>query len=507
MASSMKYDRTWLEARKKAQADLYWFANRVLGYPDLYLPLHSQMVDFWLYPARHKLGLWPRGFFKSTILSVAAPLWEIIRHLPEEPVFPPSVPFQFMLASERSENTESFLIGIKTHVTRNEKFRRLFPEIRRGKPWSTTKASLQRAFDPTIKEFTFQTAGLNSDPTSTHFSHIIGDDLVGFSNYQTVDGRDFVERWWTATSPLLLPGGSRMLVMTRWDIDDIAGRIIARNHLLPEAERYHIQTEGCGWPETTTLPTVWPLEKLQAERIHQGSERFAAWMQNNPLDVTARAFREAWVKYWQKDAEFDKIREDMEIGIIVDPAATTSDTADYTATLVVGAHQGNRYVLRAEQDKIGWVQIVDQVAEFSRSYGASALGVEAVGPGAAIMQFFEAEWRKGRIPKPVLLKCDRQHRDSKKSRVRGLAPYLERGQIWIHRSHEQLLNQIRHYPQVAQDDLIDALSYVPQLLPFGDEDGLDTSPAVREGERRSPGHVIAYEPDAVPATNLTWGWI
>lgn len=664
---------------------------------------------------------------------------------------PPVIPYQFLLASERSENAEKFLHAFDKHITMNPTFQYLFPEIQPGTPWNRKVRNLKRSFDPTLKEFTFESAGLNSDPTSTHYTDIIGDDLTGFSNCETPEGRDSVERWWTATNPLLMPDGRRILVMTRWHYDDIAGRVILLNPTLPVTEQYYIENHGCyEWYETeeehgpSTFPTIWPDDKLSAERIHQGDVRFScnpyeapilmadwsvkpigeveigdevvgftigkgkregrlvparvlavnsrtaltqnvrlqsgrtirctpehnwftgrldathklylpahiggalmevvntdpdgkdygylagiidgegtcgqgsiriaqsptanpdvyarilqelnilgiqygfenytyvdkrigmnsarsvnhviwlrggrqtyfnvlkgnpgkrsrmckaiyakgakflrrkdkvlsleadkweevfalttttgnyvawgyasqnSWMLNDPKAPETRYFEWDKVAYWTKDKEFDEMLPQATKAMIVDPASGLDAHHDYTGIVIAACHGNNRWVTRTEQGRWSWLDLIAQVKVLCRTHQVSRLGVEAVAQGSAIMEFFMAEYRKGGMPFPERLHPQHNVKGSKMERVRGLVPYVHNGQLLFHREQTELLDQIRDYPSVPHDDLVDALSYLPVIMPFLGEGHVRRGYTEGRPELHPGDKVLAYEPD------------
>lgn len=508
-----------VEKRRKAQTDLYWFAGTVLKYQQLYEPLHRAMARFWQDPRPLKLGMWPRDHFKSTLFSICAPLWEVIRCLdPKVAICPPPIPMQILLAGENEKIPVKFLRAIAWHIGANEDFQHLFPEIQRGQPWSMKEAAnLRRAFDPVLKESTFEVMGGKGNPTSPHYNLIIEDDTIGFANYKTQEGRDGAWDWHVACTPLMLPDAKRVVVCTRWDPDDVAGRIIDQNDEVPEEYQYYIENHSCYNEEGEPIfPTRWPKPKLEATKIECGEVMFANWYLNDPVSSRFSQFAKEWLKYWTLTKEMRERIKDMACAIIVDPNSEgEAPTADFSACMVVGIDGDNRYVLNTFQAKINWNQLVGWVRNWCRVYHPFRLAIEAQSTQKPIMNLFEAEWRKGNMPQPIRLQTSTGVRGGrgvgKHLRFSALAPYLENNQIYVNREQTTLIKQILGYPKIKHDDLLDCLSRIPEVLPFGAEGfarpGLEAKSKAFP-RSRIPGQIVVGEPpDGAVRDNFTWGWM
>lgn len=67
---------------KQLVLDDFWeFSNEIIGWKDLYEPLHKPLCDFVQNnPDKKKLILLPRGHLKSSVVTVGYPLWRIARN-------------------------------------------------------------------------------------------------------------------------------------------------------------------------------------------------------------------------------------------------------------------------------------------------------------------------------------------------------------------------------------------------------------------------------------------
>lgn len=195
-----------------ALTDPYLLAKRFLGYTELTDSFHAPLCEaFQTTPYMKNLWMVPRGFFKTTILSIAANIRRFLRN-PDT---------RILLASNKAENAESILAEIKGLITpgRSEAADRLywmFPDILYRDPakeadvWTTNRIAVKtklRRREPTIT-----TIGLHGELTGRHYDHGTFDDLVGLENSRTREERQNTIEWWKASQSLLDPGATEDIV-------------------------------------------------------------------------------------------------------------------------------------------------------------------------------------------------------------------------------------------------------------------------------------------------------
>lgn len=159
------------QARDLAMSDFLFLAREILEYDlvDSELPLHQQMAAQAVHRG-NTLSLVPRGFLKSTLLTVAGTIWNNL-HYPEECL---------LLGSWTLNNAKKFLNEIEQHYRKNEKFRLLFPECC---PAHWTEEGTQEMFTlpnrkKPRKEATIEVCGADQTIASRHYERVIIDDAV-----------------------------------------------------------------------------------------------------------------------------------------------------------------------------------------------------------------------------------------------------------------------------------------------------------------------------------------
>lgn len=273
----------------------------------------------------------------------------------------------------------------------------------------------------------------------------------------------------------LLPGGSIVIIQTRWHEDDLAGSILP--------ERYDGRSgpvlcrDGRTWDvlsipakcERTDDPLgrrigeyLWPEwfgadHWLEAERTPR---TWAALYQQRPTSEEGDYFRREWIEL------VDELPPLAEMSVYGgSDYAVTADGGDYTAHVVVGIDPlGNPYVLdvwRRQASSDVWVEAwCDLVLRWRPFEWAEESGQirAAVGP---YLETRSRERRAYTVRRQIPTKGDKPARAqsirglvaSRKLRVPRHAPWAA-----------DLVSEMLRFPAGAHDDQVDALGLVGQLL-------------------------------------------
>ena len=184
--------------------------------------------------------------------------------------------------------------------------------------------------------------------------------------------RNSVWEWYTSTAyTRLAPGGGVLLTMTRWHVDDLAGRLLEAMRkdegdqweiinfpAIAEAEEEH-RKEG-----EALHPERWPLEYLENIRQTIGEYNWVALYQQSPTIPGGALIKSDWWRYWTGDIEAIKKRCDVII-IVADTAYGVKDANDYSVFQCWG-FEGNKrmYLLDQVRGKWGYEQLVPVAMAF-----------------------------------------------------------------------------------------------------------------------------------------------
>lgn len=279
----------------------------------------------------------------------------------------------------------------------------------------------------------------------------------------------------TVARTRLAPGGSIILIMTRWHQDDLAGRLLAgmdqdeSGNLIPWevvsfqaiAEEEDILGRKPGeilWPERYSIA-----DYLDAKAT-LGTHDFTALYQQRPQPEGGAIFQRSWFKYFREegayyvlhgyDGRFKMIKKsDCWTFQTVDPAASEKESADYfvLSTWVVTPDKDLLLssILREKAETTKHKNIM-----FEEYYRHSPLfqAVENITFGLSLVQDMK---REGLPIKPVKVDKD------KTSRARMAAARYEVGGIY-HRMNapwlEDFESELLIFPSGKHDDQVDNVS-------------------------------------------------
>ena len=197
-----------------------------------------------------------------------------------------------------------------------------------------------------------------------------------------------------------------------------------------------------------------PLYEIMRQRA-TNPYAFSTELQNEPIDVETQVFK----NYTTYDPpEFDI--EELEILGGVDPSLKETKRSDPSAILTVGkSKQGLYYVLDVDCRKRAPDQIIDDLLMKAKNFHYKWVSVEAV----QFQQFFADEVKKRSAVAGLYLSV-REFKSSikKELRIKSIEPLVTNGYIRFSASQlvGELGDQLRYYPKVKHDDILDCLSQI-----------------------------------------------
>lgn len=196
--------------REACLADFFIFCKLFLNYKDLDWKVHEQFINVFQSKATRKIVVMPRGTFKSTLGSVAYPIWRLLRD--------PNL--TILLDSELYSNSKNFLREIKVHFE-SEKIVRFFGQ-QTGQKWDEGEIILKPRTQ-NIKEASITVGGLGTTKVGQHYQLIIGDDYNSPQNSETPEKCQKVIDHVRYNLNILNPGGEYLLIGTRYAERDVIG--------------------------------------------------------------------------------------------------------------------------------------------------------------------------------------------------------------------------------------------------------------------------------------------
>jgi len=287
------------------------------------------------------------------------------------------------------------------------------------------------------------------------------DDPHSEQDVKTNSRLAFDTAWsWFQTGPLqrLMPGGAIIIIMTRWSLLDLTGRLIDYQIKNPEAIPWEIvelpailnentEDEKSLWPEQ------WSLESLKSTKASLDPRYWnAQYMQQPTAESSAIVSRKQW-RIWENDdpPPCDFIIQSW------DTAFETKNNSDYSACTTWGVfyneEEGNApqvILLDAFKDRMTFPELKEVALKHYKEWEPDSFVVEKKAAGAPLIQ----ELRQMGI---AVQEFTPSRGNDKMVRLNAVADLFSSGKIWAPdtRWAREVIEEMAAFPVGEHDDYVD----------------------------------------------------
>lgn len=270
---------------------------------------------------------------------------------------------------------------------------------------------------------------------------------------------DKTYEWYTSgPRQRLQPGGSIVVVMTRWSKKDLTGQVL-KAAAQRSGEEWEVIEFPAVLPSGRPLwPEFWSLTELEAlhEELPNG-KWMAQYMQQPTSDVSAIVKREWW-QLWEHD---DPPHCEFSIQSW-DTAFLKHQRADYSACTTWGVfyqpdengmEQANIILLNSFKRRMEFPELKKVAYEQYTDWEPDSLIIEAKAAGAPLV----FELRAMGIP---VQEYTPSKGNDKIARLNSVADLFASGHVWVpnRRWAEELVEEVASFPSGEHDDLVDSMS-------------------------------------------------
>ena len=479
------------EAAARCREDLWFLTTEVL-YPQdrhMYGPFHKELCrSLPIGGAFRQLHLYPRSHFKTTILTIAHAIQQIL--------IDPGA--SLLVLSGKDEHALLMSDEIRRHFVFNERMRVLF------QPWCATSEDAMGSkrewvspakafFGKKRREPTITATGFKSRLESKHYKGGYLDDCMGEDDASEAGLADVRENY-KKVIPLIDEDGFVMVAGTRKHYNDLyqammdtgVYKVFVRHGLehptkmcdTDECARYAAPHRApdfkIGVPlEPSRMDRAGYERKLRECEIDPrlGQSYFWHEYMNIPFSPTDRKYQPRW---------FVKVDDEMIPGqgapwspltkwIAIDTALKEEEHPtgyDYNVVVVGGFdHQGRLYILDIFRDK-DWTakNLSDCVvtclrsAEYGRINGVITEKVGSMGFNDFVR---DCGRRAGRPVNPITITRGGRGSKSKTERILACQGYFEQGLVYFRKgceNYDDAVNEFCNLGRWTNDDIADAIS-------------------------------------------------
>lgn len=385
---------------------------------------------------------------KSELVSLRFPCWYLARH-----------PEDYIVQSGYAESIALLHSRKARDIFVSPKLTSLFPDIRYRPETPGQEVIIperQAAHDWGTKQGgSYYAVGIGGGLTGRGFNiGIIDDPVKDAEEAESSTIRDKVWEWYTTVfRTRAQPDAAIIVVMTRWNQDDLVGRLLKQAQADPTSDQWKvihfkaIEDNKALWAERYSLTE---LEKI---RSSIGSRAFTSLYQGEPTIAEGNIIKREWWRYYKERPQINKIIHSW------DTAFKEKQHNDYSVCTVWG-ETGNTYcLLDVWRGKVEFPELKRIAMSLAERDHPAAVVVEDKASGQSLIQELQRNTRLPVIP----FKIDRD----KVARAESVTPLIEAGKVLLPESASWLydfMEELSSFPTGEHDDQVDsttqALNYM-----------------------------------------------
>ena len=261
---------------------------------------------------------------------------------------------------------------------------------------------------------------------------------------------------WYGSGPRqrLQPGGSIIVVMTRWSKRDLTGKIL-KSSIERDGDTWEIIDFPAILPSGKALwPQFWRLEELQALKEELPVSKWNAQYQQQPTSEEGALVKREWWQEWthEKPPICEYIIQSW------DTAYTKNERSDYSACTTWGVFykdedemQPNIILLDAVKERLEFPELKERALQYYKEWEPDVFIVEAKAAGSPLI----FELRRMGIP---VSEFTPTRGNDKIARMNSVTDLFASGKVWAPRKRwaEEVIEEMAAFPNSEHDDLVDS---------------------------------------------------
>ncbi len=267
---------------------------------------------------------------------------------------------------------------------------------------------------------------------------------------------DKVHEWYSSgPRQRLQPGGSIVVVMTRWSKRDLTAQVV-KSSVQRGGEEWEVIELPAILPSGNPLwPQFWSLEELTALKEELPVHKWMAQYMQAPTGAEGALIKREWWREWEHDKppRCDYIIQSW------DTAFNKGTRNDFSACITLGIfHPEDEphpqiILLDAFKERMEFPELKAKALELYKEYEPDCCIIEAKAAGTPLLQ----ELRSIGIP---LQDYTPVRGNDKITRVNAVADLFASGMVWAPQTRwaEEVIEEFASFPQGEHDDLVDSMT-------------------------------------------------
>ena len=265
---------------------------------------------------------------------------------------------------------------------------------------------------------------------------------------------DSCYEWYTSgPRQRLQPGGTIVIVMTRWSTADLTGRLLNRQ-TENNADQWEVVELPAIFEDSGNVlwPEFWKREELDAVKASIPVSKWNAQYQQNPTSEEGAIIKREWWQLWEKD-------DPPPCSYVIqsyDTAFSKKETADYSAITTWGVFSPSDgageaiILLDAQKGRWDFPELKAVAQEQYNEFEPDMVLIEAQASGTPLTH----ELRSMGIP---VVNYRPSRGNDKMTRVHAVSPVFEAGMVWApdHVFADEVIEECAAFPFAPNDDYVD----------------------------------------------------
>ena len=301
-------------------------------------------------------------------------------------------------------------------------------------------------------------AGVGAAITGRGADLLIIDDPHSEQDALSESAFDNAYEWYTSgPRQRLQPGGTIILVMTRWGKKDLTGRLLAQQGSDIMSDQWEVVEFPAILPSDKPLwPEFWEKDALLGIKASLPVQKWNAQWQQTPTSSESAIIKKEWWQDWEKE-EIPPVKYILQA---YDTAFSKKETADYSAITTWGVFQpeeggaDNIILMDAQRGRWNFPELKEKAFEEHEYWEPDMVLVEAKASGTPLID----ELRLRGIP--ALGFSPGKGRD-KVTRMHMVAPLFEAGVVWApsdKKFADEVIEEVVSFPHGDHDDFCDSMT-------------------------------------------------
>jgi len=306
-------------------------------------------------------------------------------------------------------------------------------------------------------------AGVGAAMTGRGADLLIIDDPHSEQDALSTVAYDNTYEWYTSgPRQRLQPGGTIIIVQTRWSKKDLTGRLVQNMAMDNMSDQWEVIEFPAILPNDKPLwPEFWETDELLKVKASLSPVKWNAQWQQNPTSEAVAMIKRDWWQPWERQ---DTPRLDY-IVQSYDTAYSKKETADYSAITTWGVFEpkedGVQHLIMLDAKKGRWnfPELKEIALEENEYWEPDLMLIEAKASGQPLAD----ELRLLNLPVTTFSPGRRKGGGGvdKTMRMHIVSPIFESGKVWYPEGEkfaEDVIEEVASFPNGDHDDYCDSMT-------------------------------------------------